>query len=347
MQNKTDGYVIFKNGQRGIISYGGTIVRDSLLSKNKEVVAVSLPNSVECIDDGAFEGCTELKEIKIPNSVKTIGWLAFGSCSIEELHIPESVTSIGLDICEPYKLNYIFVDVNNPVYCSKGNCLIDIEEKTLVLGCNRSFIPDDGSVTKIGCSAFLGCDFPELVVPESIEEIEDGAFGCGFIDKLYIHKTIKNIENGAFDTSSSSSLVIHYSGTQEQWNKVYHGNDVKVVFNVKIPKNKQGTVQYKNGKTNIIPFEVESFNLKLFAQDAEDEIVKVVLSENTKKIVAGAFSNFKSLKEVYIPESVKTIVESAFDNCPLLTVHYDGSPRGWKKIYPKNDVKVVCKRKFF
>ena len=50
--------------------------------------------------------------------------------SIEELHIPESVTSIGLDFCDPYKLNYIFVDVNNPIYCSKGNCLIDIEEKT-------------------------------------------------------------------------------------------------------------------------------------------------------------------------------------------------------------------------
>ena len=120
-----------------------------------------------------------------------------------------------------------------------------------------------------------------------------------------------------------------------------------VVFNVKIPKNKQGTVQYKNGKTNIIPFEVEFFNLKLFAQYAEDEIVKVVLSENTKKIVAGAFSNFKSLEEVYIPESVKTIAASAFDNCPLLTVHYDGSPQGWKKIYPQNDVKVVCKCKFF
>ena len=345
MQNKTDGYVIFKNGQRGKMPYGGKEVSDSMFAENEEIVAVSLPNSVERIGYFAFSGCTELTEIKIPNSVKTIEECAFFISNIEELHIPESVTYLGDDFCVSYTLNYIFVDINNPKYCSKGNCLIDVEAKTLILGCNRSCIPADGSVTKIQSKAFWGCSFPYMEIPESVEVIENAAFGSNTTSKLYIHKTIKNIEKDAFE--KSPSLVIHYSGTQEQWKKVYAGNDVKVVFNAQIPKSKQGTIQYKNGRTNIIPSDVEFFNLNAFAESTEDEIIKVILTDNTKKIVAGAFANFKTLTDVYIPESVKTVVESAFENCPLLTVHYDGSPRGWKKIYPKNDVKVVCKRKFF
>lgn len=45
---------------------------------------------------GFFEGCTNLKNITIPNSVATIGDDAFANCtSLKDIEIPDSVTSIG------------------------------------------------------------------------------------------------------------------------------------------------------------------------------------------------------------------------------------------------------------
>jgi hypothetical protein len=41
---------------------------------------VIIPNSVTSISHGAFEGCNGLTSVTISNSVKTIGYDAFGYC---------------------------------------------------------------------------------------------------------------------------------------------------------------------------------------------------------------------------------------------------------------------------
>ena len=53
-------------------------------------------NNVENIGYGAFEGCTKLQNITLPDSLKTIGGRAFMRCeSIDSMIIPDSVTVIG------------------------------------------------------------------------------------------------------------------------------------------------------------------------------------------------------------------------------------------------------------
>lgn len=60
------------------------------------VHAVVVPDSVTCIGDNAFFGCTDLQFLYLPDSLTEIGDRAFYHCrSLSEVTIPASVTKIG------------------------------------------------------------------------------------------------------------------------------------------------------------------------------------------------------------------------------------------------------------
>ena len=60
-----------------VLSDDGKTVEDV---KNKTVVAITIPEGINTIGDGAFYGCTGLASIDIPNSVTSIGDGAFKDC---------------------------------------------------------------------------------------------------------------------------------------------------------------------------------------------------------------------------------------------------------------------------
>ena len=75
--------------------YTGSIVIPPSVTYNEEVY------SVTSIGEWAFESCTGLTSIQIPNSVTSIGDYAFYGCSgLSTIAIGNGVTSIG---------NYVFV----------------------------------------------------------------------------------------------------------------------------------------------------------------------------------------------------------------------------------------------
>ena len=138
----------------------------SVKSKNvnnmpNKVVIPSLYNgqSVTFIENSAFQNCSHLTSITIPDSVTYIGNRAFQNCHhLTSITIPDSVKDIGENaFCHCSSLTSITVDENNRyyksidgnLYCKNGRTLIQyaIGKK------DASFeIPD--SVTSIGEDAF-------------------------------------------------------------------------------------------------------------------------------------------------------------------------------------------------
>ena len=60
------------------------------------LTSVTIPNSVTSIGAEAFFGCSGLTSVTIPNSVTSIGSYAFQYCrGLTSVTIPNSVTSIG------------------------------------------------------------------------------------------------------------------------------------------------------------------------------------------------------------------------------------------------------------
>ncbi len=66
--------------------------------ENKKLTKVTIPDTVTTIGDLAFNNCTSLKEVTIPASVTEIGFWAFADCtSLKEVTIPASVKSINYE----------------------------------------------------------------------------------------------------------------------------------------------------------------------------------------------------------------------------------------------------------
>ena len=80
----------------------GTVgITDNAFNGCSGLVFVSIPNSVTSIGRGAFEGCSSLTSIDIPEGVTSIGYFAFKGCSsLTSIDIPEGVTRIDVGAFE-------------------------------------------------------------------------------------------------------------------------------------------------------------------------------------------------------------------------------------------------------
>ena len=86
----------FSNG-KGVIKFDGnvTCIGYSAFDGCTSLTSITIPNSVTSIGGDAFYGCSGLTSITIPNSVTSIGSSAFYGCSgLTSITIPNSVTSI-------------------------------------------------------------------------------------------------------------------------------------------------------------------------------------------------------------------------------------------------------------
>ncbi len=203
---------------------------------NYYLTRVELGNGIKSIGDSAFYGCSGLTSITIPNSVTSIGNSAFFNCSnLTSVTIGNSVTSIGSSAFEGCSdLESIVVENGNSKYHSAGNCIIETESKTLILGCKNSVIPTDGSVTSIGDSAFDGCSgLTSVVIPDSVISIGNYAFyNCDNLTSITIPEGVTSIESCAFaHCDSLVSVTVPRSVTFIGWNAFYSCDNLTIYCN--------------------------------------------------------------------------------------------------------------------
>ncbi len=106
------------------------IIRYPARKKDKNY---NILNSVRFVHNNAFEDCTNLTSITIPNSVKGIDSNAFSGCSIKSIIIPNSVTSIypsTFNGCT--SLTAINVATGNRYYVSVNGVLYNKDKTTII-----------------------------------------------------------------------------------------------------------------------------------------------------------------------------------------------------------------------
>lgn len=165
------------------------------------------------IESEAFQGCSSLSSISIPNSVKRILYKAFDGCiSLTKITIPNSVTNINdyaFHGCSSRKI--IKVESGNLYYDSREDCnaIIETSSNTLILGSEITVIPN--SVKSIGQEAFGYCNsLKNITIPNSVTSIGSGAFiRCSSLDSITIPNSVNYLGSAAFyDCTSLKSITL-------------------------------------------------------------------------------------------------------------------------------------------
>ena len=142
--------IIFSSYYSNPLSYA-----HHLYMNGSEITNLVIPNSVTSIGNLAFYGCSGLTSITIPNSVTSIGYCAFTNCTgLTSVTIPNSVTSIG---------NEAFMNCTGLTSVTIGNSVTSIGDYAFYECTGLISVTIPSSVTSIGERAFDGWDLSEVI----------------------------------------------------------------------------------------------------------------------------------------------------------------------------------------
>ncbi len=271
--------------------------------------------SVTSIGVAAFEDCTGLTSIEIPNSVTSIGEAAFNGCwNLTSIEIPNSVTSIGSEAFtgtawydnQPNGLVYAGMVAyrykgtmpNNTNLILKDGALgIAVSAFSWCDGLTSIKIPN--SVTSIGSLAFYGCDgLTSIKIPNSVTSIGSSAFsGCTGLTSIEIPNSVTSIGSEAFSGCRGlTSIEISNSVTSISWCAFY----------------------VCTGLTSIeIPNSVTSIGSEAFYGCTG--LTSIEIPNSVTSIGEYAFCRCTGLTSIEIPNSVTSIGYHAFNGCTGLT----------------------------
>ena len=254
---------------------------------------------VTSIGDSAFNDCSSLTGITIPEGITNIGNSAFYNCnSLASVVLPKGVTNIGYNVFRN---------------CSNLQSIV---------------IPE--GVTSIGDGAFNNCsNLSNIVLPESLNSIGSQAFevynNLSCLTNITIPVGVVSI--GYFAFAGRGCLTIYCeaeikpSGWNSDWNR-----GSSVVWNCK--NNDVDEAGYAYAVINGLKFSFKDNEASVETQSIStcgdifipSSVIYNGITYNVTSIAANAFRHCEGIKSIIIPEGVTSIGASAFEDCNNLTI---------------------------
>lgn len=272
---------------------------------------ILLPKSVISIDDQAFSSCRSLNKVVIyENSVKTIGMVAFEYCSsLADIVLPEGVTTIGREAFRS---------------CSSLSH-IDLPEGVTTIGhgtfsgCEKlSNVTLPNSLTTIEDFAFSGCNGLTITIPDNVESMGILVFDGTGLDITIPGRFLTNMGNPiGLDCKDVRVTIAEGTTAIEE----YAFRKLPGIVSVTIPESVtsigHAAFWQCSGLTDIvIPSSVTEIGDDAFSECTN--LANVTLPDGLTLIGEGVFKHCKELISVVIPNSVKSIGAEAFNGCSAL-----------------------------
>ena len=237
------------------------------------------------IGNAAFNGCTALEKVQWngKSELKTIKDYAFFKCtSLNNFNMPNSTLSVG----------------NSAFRYNEG--LTDINLST--------------SLNYIDEYAFGECGFSHITLPESLANIQAGAFiNNEHLQEITLPECLQGLGSAAFENNSALESVTFHTALET----MTIGNNA---FNLCPVLNKVFITNMKSfAQTNFNNAKANPANTSQHIYNADgEEIINVVLPKGTKYINNNAFNGCAYMQSIKMPATMDHINDDIFVGCSAL-----------------------------
>ena len=291
-------------------SYSGSVTIPSTVTYNGTTYTVTE------IGSEAFNYCSSLTSVHLPETITKIGWAAFYCChNLTEINLPENLRVIE---------TYAFYECSN-----LGNVVIP------------------SSVTWLGIYAFCGCrSITEITVPQDVSLINYGVFySCSGLTTITIGSGVGSIDNDVFYNCPALTKVYclattppvinsrtftdnHYSNVQlmvpkgslsaymsaDYWKNFTNISEMSYDFE------KDGIFYNITGSNTVsVTYKTTEYKSYCGAVNIPETVTHNGVTYTVTAIGSSAFYLSKSLTSITIPNTVTRIDDYAFYYCEGLT----------------------------
>lgn len=300
----------FGNYDANPLYYAHHIISD----ENTETTELVIPESVTSIGYIAFLGCSDLISVTIPNSVTSIGSESFKDCDslikvVVDIEKPIPITRETFSNC---KYATLYVPVGCEMFYQEAEYWQDFKEIVEII--TTSYISIDGIIYKLNkeTKTALVCridskDTDSITIPSSIiikeetysvTEIGECAFsGCRYLRFVAIPQSIVSIGNSAFFGCTGLTNIIL-------------GNNITSIGD--------RAFESCTGMTSVtIPNSVTNIGNSAFRGCTG--LTDIIIGNNVTSIGGRAFEGCIGMTSITIPNRITNISDFTFRGCTGMT----------------------------
>ena len=254
---------------------------------------VTLHSGITAIPDNAFFGLFNgLKSVTLPDSVIFIGKRAFYGCPITSITLPQGLTEIGSEAFCGTQLTEIVIPSGVKYIADSTFYQCPLTKVTLPEG-----------LLEIGDYAFYCSRFSEIELPSTLTLIGESAFADSYLERITLHKGITQVKDQAFCASRLEEIDV-FTKDCSFGQSVFKYCDI-VSVNIDLIED---WVSNCFASSDSYPVQyVTRFTVR------GEEPCDVVIPEGVERIEAYAFMNIRSIKSLSLPNSLRSVGASAFD----------------------------------